>query len=115
MKATTLFVLALTGLAGAACSEPSREASDSVPAELASADDAGSKLNLSLPSTDSQTASGGLNLGLPSLEEDGLLIGEDVLETPDLGGEVNVELPDGVTETETPAGEDDLVRLPPAQ
>ncbi len=113
MKATTLFVLALTGLAGAACSQPSTASTDSVPAELASADDAGSKLNLNLPSTTTETSSGGLNLGTPSLEEDGLLIGEGALEKPNLGGEINVDLPDPLTGTET--DEDAPVRLPPAK
>jgi hypothetical protein len=114
MKATTLAVLALLGLAGAACSQPATEATDSVPAEIASADDgSGSKLNLNLQTTDTEASSSGLNLGTPSLDDGGLLIGEDALKEPDLGGEINVDVPETITETD--GGEDDVVRLTPGQ
>jgi hypothetical protein len=114
MKVASLFVLAFAGLAGAACSQPAHEADRSVQAELASADDTASKLNLTLPSADAQASGSGLNLGTPSLEQDGVLIGEDALAKPDLGGEVDVELPGALTDT-TETSEDAPVRLPPAQ
>ncbi|MEZ5946682.1 MAG: hypothetical protein R3C13_03840 [Hyphomonas sp.] len=115
MKLMTVFAVASLAIAGVACSEskskPAAEAADAMTVESA---DAGGTLNLSMPSSlsDSESTGGTLNLNLGGSNEDVRLIGSGQLATADFGDVPESDF--GIDLDDAPVDPDDeIIRVEP--